>query len=142
MELIKELLQSISLIDLLLIIVLNVKLIKFWMIVTFEKKKPLDEDLQNFILTRIDFNDKTKEINGFCIIHLYFFEEKVYEIIKFDTAHGFCHVHRYYKEDNCLESFGLKKICQESFNEFRDDIKKNWKKYLNLYKNRWIRKIY
>lgn len=103
-------------------------------IVIFEKKKSLNNALQDFIITRIDFDDDSKEIVSFCVLQIYVESETAHEVIKFDTAHGFCHVHRFYwRLDHRGERLVGKDISQESFNECRDDIKENWKKYKQWY---------
>ena len=111
------------------------------MIVTYEKKRPLDDELKNFILTRIDFDEGTKELKGFCIILLHFCGEEVREIVKFDTAHNKCHIHKYFKENYEVETLN-RRVSQESFNEFRKEISDKWEEYLKKYKRHLERKVY
>ncbi|MCX6800627.1 MAG: hypothetical protein NTZ73_00360 [Candidatus Diapherotrites archaeon] len=104
----------------------------------FEKKEPLDGDLANFILTRIDFEEKTKTLKEFCIIQLHVSEEKQRQIIKYDTAHGHCHAHKYYENINhCGDILPDHRISQKSFNEFKKDVENKWEEYLQKYKRKW-----
>lgn len=109
-------------------------------IVTYEKKKPLSTSLNDFIFTRIEFDKDSKKLISFCILQVYYKEENTYEIIRFDTAHGDCHVHRHYqKQDPKGEKMLNNEISQENFNECKEDIKGNWKRYKRAYKEKWLK---
>lgn len=107
-------------------------------IVPYEKKKPLDDSLDDFIITNVDWEEKPKRLVSFCIIQVYCPGERVYPVIKFDSAHGHCHVHRYYRELDAEGDEIDKKISPETFDEFRKDVQENWKKYKRLYVEKWL----
>ncbi|MDO8648095.1 MAG: hypothetical protein Q7R70_06845 [Candidatus Diapherotrites archaeon] len=106
---------------------------------TFEKTSPLDGSLNDFLITRIEFNKKTKEILSFCVLQMHYSGEKTHEIIRFDTSHGFCHVHRFFE---ALNSKGIKLAgiaCdQVGFNYCKNDVKSNWRNYKRRYIEKWI----
>ena len=104
----------------------------------FEKKKPLDSSLEDFIITNVDFDDETKKMVAFSVLQIFYSGEHAHEIIKYDTAHGFCHEHRCYKFLNDKSGRRLDKpISPVSFNECRKDIAENWKKYKSAFMRNW-----
>lgn len=108
-------------------------------IVTYEKKKPLNNSLSDFIFTKIEFDKDSKKLISFCVSQIYYSEEKIHEIIRFDTAHGNCHIHRFYRElSHKGERIINREISQEGFNECREDIGKDWKKYKKWFKEKWL----
>ena len=106
----------------------------------FEKKKPLNSGLNDFIITLIDFDEEPKKLASFCVLQVYCTGGENHEIIKFDTAHGFCHVHRYYRnlQDKGEKLIG-KEISQKAFDECREDIKCNWRKYRKWFISKWLK---
>ena len=102
---------------------------------TIEKKIPLNKELTDFLIITLDFDfNSKKKLIGFCLMQVFYTEEKVIEIIKFDTAHGVCHAHRNYKDKK-----DSNKINRETFNELKKDVKQNWKTYKRLYINKWLK---
>jgi hypothetical protein len=95
--------------------------------VFFEKKKWLSPEDE--ILTKTEFEEKTKKIISFCVLQVSLIENKTYEIIKFDTAHGFVHVHRFYQRLNHEGEALQKEISPQTLEECKKDIKDNWRKY-------------
>ena len=100
--------------------------------------KVLDEDSRCSFVTEIDFDLDKKIPIDFCFILLFYKDEMVYEVIKYDGAHGFCHVHKYFenkkpKGEACLPS----QINNKSLIEFKKDILKNWNYYLERYHKKW-----
>lgn len=106
---------------------------------TFKKKKPLNNNLEDFIITQIDFDTKLKKTIGFSAIQIYAKEEQIHEIIRFDTAHGYCHAHRFYSQLKALpEKLPNIDISQKGFDACREDIKNNWEKYKQKYIEKWL----
>jgi len=107
---------------------------------TFKKRKPLEGSLEDFIITRIDFDRNQKKLVSFSVLQVHSPAEANYEVIKYDSAHGYCHVHRFYRTlDDSGEKLEGKNISQASFDECRQDINKNWKKYKRLYVDKWLK---
>ena len=105
----------------------------------FEKKKPLNSSIEDFVVTTIDFDEDSKRIVSFSIMQVYLTGENKHEIIRFDTAHGARHVHRFYKRlDHKEENPTGKEISRVAFDECRKDIEKNWKKYKAWYIAKWL----
>jgi len=107
---------------------------------TFRKRRPLGESLEDFIITRVDFDRSQKKLISFSVLQVYPPREANYEVIKYDTGHGHCHVHRFYRTlDDRGEKLGGKSTTQTSFDECRQDINKNWRKYKSLYIDKWLK---
>jgi len=105
-------------------------------ILHFEKKKQLGNNLQDFIITSVDVKEdwKNKILISFCIIQMHYDGEKKYEILKYDSSHGFCHVHRYYRSLKPeREILAGKELCSKTFEELKKDIICNWMKYKRFY---------
>jgi hypothetical protein len=103
----------------------------------FEKKEPLGESLDDFLISVLEFEGK--RLVSFKVLQIQYSGEEVHEILKYDTSHGYCHVHRYYKRLNASgEPLSGKEVSQASFEECRADIKKNWQKYKAWYLNKWL----
>ena len=59
--------------------------------------------------------------------------------MKYDAAHGETHLHRFYKQlDDRGKALSGREISQETFEECRKDIKKNWRKYRKWYAEKWL----
>jgi hypothetical protein len=107
---------------------------------TFRKRRPLGESLNDFIITRIDFDRTNKKLVSFSVLQVHSHGEANYEVIKYDTAHGHCHMHRFYRTlDDRGEKLEGKSISQTAFDECRKDINKNWRKYKALYVDKWLK---
>ena len=106
----------------------------------FDKTRPLNGSLEDFIITKIGFDRTQKKLISFCALQLHHTRENRHEVIKFDTAHGHCHVHRFYQRlnDKGKEIKG-KTVSQTTFEECRQDIKNNWTKYKKLYIDKWFK---
>jgi len=98
-------------------------------IITFQKKKELDESGENQIIVTIDIDKETKKIICFCILQLGRIKGKQIEIVKYDSCHGECHVHKYYTEQKHPEKSDLP-INQETINYFKKEIIENWRQNL------------
>ena len=99
--------------------------------VFFKKKKWLSPN--DYILAKVEFEEKTKKIISFCVLLVCSSEGKSFEAIKYDAAHGFVHVHRFYQ---MLDQEGenlYKDISSETVEEFKKDILNNWQKYRAWY---------
>ena len=112
----------------------------FMNISNFHSKKELDSTKQNSLLTNIDYDRDSKKVISFCVMQIHQHKEHCLQIIKYDAAHGYCHVHKYYEN---LNDFGQKlldnRIGTESIEEFKNDIKQNWKQYLERYYRKWFK---
>ena len=107
---------------------------------TWTKQKPLEGSLEDFIITRIDFDRNQKKLVSFCVLQIRSQRESKYEVMKYDTAHGHCHVHRFYRTlDDKGEKLKGKNISQATFDECRQDIIQNWKNYKKLYVDKWLK---
>lgn len=110
------------------------------LIETFKKRKPLECSLEDFIITRIDFDRSQKKLVSFSVLQVYSPANANYEVIRYDTAHGFCHVHRFYRTlDDIGEKLEGKSISQASFDECRQAINKNWRNYKRQYVDKWLK---
>lgn len=105
---------------------------------TFKKQKPLDDSLDDFIITVSDWDEESNKMVSFCVVQICYFGENTYEIVKFDSAHGHCHIHRYYRRLNDEGEPIEKDNSPAAFDEFRNDVKENWRKYKRLYVEKWL----
>jgi hypothetical protein len=104
----------------------------------FTNVKVLDEDATCSLVTEIDFDVDKRVPIDFCFLLLFYKEEKVYEIIKYDGAHGTCHVHRYFeKKDSVGESCLPSQINSKSLLVFKKDLLDNWHDYVGSYRKKW-----
>jgi hypothetical protein len=104
-------------------------------IIKFKKKKILSIDPTCFLITEVNFDMILKKPIDFCVLLVFYENESIYEIIKFDGKHGFCHVHKYFEKLNvsglkCLPS----EINSDSIRYYKKDILDNWKEYLKKYR--------
>jgi hypothetical protein len=108
----------------------------------FEKKKPLDSSLDDFIVTSLDLDDEKQgpdKLISFCVSQIHNADDEVYEIIRFDCAHGYCHAHKFYRDlQHKGEKFGSGRITPENFHKCKEDIKDNWKRYKAFYVKKWL----
>ena len=107
-------------------------------IVKFKKHIPLDNGLNDFLITELVFDTESKKVVSFVVLQVYHFSEEVHGIIRFDTAHGVFHVHRFYKKLDHREDMPNNDISGKTFNVCRIDVKDNWKKYRSIFFKKWL----
>jgi hypothetical protein len=99
---------------------------------TYFRRKGLEGSENNYYIRSVDFDKDSKSIVSFCVLQLH--------IIKYDSSHGHCHVHKYYEELNDFGSPLLDNpVNDKSIQEFVNDIKQNWKVYLQRYCGKWFK---
>jgi hypothetical protein len=107
---------------------------------TYYRRKKLNGSENNNYVRSVDFDKESKSIVSFCVLQLHIRDGQNYEIIKYDSSHGHCHVHKYYEELNDFGSPLLDNpVNDKSVQEFVNDIKQNWKEYLDRYCRKWFR---
>ncbi|MDO8428035.1 MAG: hypothetical protein Q7S92_02365 [Candidatus Diapherotrites archaeon] len=55
----------------------------------------MGDALEDFLVTRHDFDPAKKEFLHFSVSQICLVNEKVRTIIRYDSSHGFSHVHRF-----------------------------------------------
>ena len=101
--------------------------------ITFEKKKPLSDALEDFLIANHDFDLTKKKFLSFSVCQVYLTNEISSVIVRYDSSHGYCHVHRFYKYLNPKRESLHKPISSETFKECRLDILLNWASYKQQY---------
>ena len=94
----------------------------------FVKKKPLSNTLEDFLITRIGYDSRLKQIVSFSVSQVFFKNGKAFEIARFDTSHGFLHFHKFFSKEKQSEKISFE-ISYESFNECKQRILKNWRSF-------------
>ena len=107
--------------------------------VFYEKKKPLNGSVEDFIIARHEFDEDSKEFFGFSVSQISQVPDEVYTILRYDSSHGYCHAHRFYQALNPPKEDLQMPISTKTFSWCRKDILANWQEYKKLYFNRWLK---
>ena len=102
-------------------------------VVVHNKKIVLNQEGTDFILVTVNFDEETKQVIAFSVAQFFKENDRMHEIIRYDTAHGTLHAHLYYNLKIKKKIFPELLIESKSYYFCRKDIKENWQKYKILY---------
>lgn len=73
------------------------------------------------------------KVIGFAVNLSYPKGDKSYNVYRYDTSHGYAHREKLWKKENGEEKIKGKEYG-DILNQAIDDIKKNWRRYIQYYK--------
>ncbi|MFH0954713.1 MAG: hypothetical protein V1777_01265 [Candidatus Micrarchaeota archaeon] len=107
--------------------------------VFYEKQKPLNGSVEDFIIARHEFDENSKEFFGFSVTQISQVPDEVYTILRYYCSHGYCHCHRFYQSLNSKREDLQMPITPKTFAWCRKDILDNWQEYKKRYFSRWLK---